>query len=73
MIWPHHLDTAQVRKLHRYNLNIKRVVGDSLGGSVSLDLQKHHPELKSRNYSAPVFDLKGAYRHGIAMQRDAAI
>ena len=40
--------------------HITRVVGDSLGGSVALELQKHHPELKIRTYGAPVFDLKGA-------------
>ena len=37
-----------------------RAVGDSLGGAVALELQKHHPELKVRTYGAPVVDLKGA-------------
>ena len=42
------------------NPDIKRAVGDSLGGVVALELQTHHPELKVRTYSAPVVDLKGA-------------
>ena len=42
------------------NPNIKRAVGDSLGGAVALELQKHHPELKVRTYWAPVVDLKDA-------------
>ena len=44
----------------KYNPNIKRAVGDSRGGAVALQLQKHHPELKVRTYGAPVIDLKGA-------------
>ena len=36
------------------NPNIKRAVGDSLGGAVAFELLKHHPELKSRTYGAPV-------------------
>ena len=47
-------------KALRFKPNIKRVVGHSLGGSVALELQKHHPELMSRTYGAPVVDLKGA-------------
>ena len=42
------------------NPNINRGFGDSLGGAVALELQKHHPELKVRTYGAPVVDLKGA-------------
>ena len=42
------------------NPNIKRAVGDSLGGVVALELQKHHPDSKVRTYWAPVIDLKGA-------------
>ena len=44
----------------KYNPNIKRAVGDSLGGAVALELQTHPPELKVRTYGAPVVDLKGA-------------
>ena len=48
------------RKDLKYNPNIKKAVGDSLGGAVALALQKHHPEFKVRTYRAPVVDLKGA-------------
>ena len=47
-------------KALKYNPDIKRAVGDSLGGVVALELQTHLPELKVRTYSAPVVDLKGA-------------
>ena len=43
-----------------YNPNIERVVGDSLGGNVALELQKHKPELTVRTDGAPVLDLNGA-------------
>ena len=46
-------------KALKENPNIKRVVGDSQGGSIALELQKNHPVLMSRTYNAPVFDLKG--------------
>ena len=49
-----------VEKALQFNPNSERVVGDSLGGAVSLELQKHHPELKVRTFGAPVVDLKGA-------------
>ena len=39
------------------NPHIKRVVGDSQGGSVALELQKHHPYLMSRTYNAQVVDF----------------
>jgi len=41
------------------NPNIKRVVGDSLGGSVALELQKQYPQLESRTYGAPIWDPNG--------------
>ena len=41
-------------------IDIKWVVGASLGGSVAFELQKHPPELKSRTYRVPVLDLQGA-------------
>ena len=47
-------------KLKIYNPNIERVAGDSLGGSVALELRRHHPELKVRTYGALVVDLEGA-------------
>ena len=41
---------------------ISTVVGHSLGGSVSLELQKQYPQriTKSRTYGAPVMDLLGS-------------
>ncbi len=41
---------------------IDTVVGHSLGGSVSLELQKNYPDIikKSRTYGAPVMDLLGS-------------
>ena len=33
------------------------MVGDILGGGVALKLQKNHPELTTRTYSAPVVDV----------------
>ena len=47
-------------KALKYNPNIERVVGDSLGGNVALELQKHKPELTVRTDGAPVLDLNGA-------------
>ena len=46
-------------KYIREHPHIKRVVGDSFGGSVALELQKSHPELSSRVYGTPVMDLLG--------------
>ena len=43
-------------KTLKYNSHIERVVGDGLGGSVALELQKYHPELKLRTYETPVVD-----------------
>ena len=37
-------------KTLKYNSHIERVVGDGLGGSVALELQKHHPEVKVGTY-----------------------
>ena len=50
----------QRRKALNDNPNIRTAVGDSLGGAVALELQKHHPGLKVRTDGAPVIDLKGA-------------
>ena len=47
-------------KALKYNPNIQRAVGDSLGGAVALERQKHRLELKVRAYGAPVINLKGA-------------
>ena len=44
------------------NREIDTVVGHSLGGSASLELQKNYPSRikKSRTYGAPVMDLLGS-------------
>jgi pimeloyl-ACP methyl ester carboxylesterase len=59
---------GDLRKSERYqqadralkaNPQVTRVVGHSLGGAVSLQLQKDKPGLASRTYGAPVFDPLG--------------
>ncbi len=45
------------------NPKIRRVVGHSLGGAVSLELQRAHPELKSRTYGAPVMSMSPCERY----------
>ena len=57
-------------KALRENLNIKRAVGDSLGGSDALELQNQHPELKPRTCNAPVVDLTINSKH-VARYRNA--
>ena len=49
-------------KEFKENNAIDTVVGHSLGGSVSLELQKNYPSRikKSRTYGAPVMDLLGS-------------
>ena len=49
MIGQQNLVFQNNRKTLKYNPNNKRAVGDNLGGAVALELQKHHPELKSEN------------------------
>ena len=51
---------------------IDTVVGHSLGGSVSLELQKNYPErkLKSRTYGAPVMDLLGSESENVDRYRN---
>ena len=59
-------------KALREHPNIKRAVGDSLGGAVALELQKHLPELKVMTYGVAIVKLKKARysRHGLDIQRD---
>jgi hypothetical protein len=45
------------------NPKISRLVGHSLGGAVSLELQKAHPWLKSRTYGAPVVSMTPGDRY----------
>ena len=51
---------------------IDTVVGHSLGGSVSLELQKNYPDrnLKSRTYGAPVMDLLGSESENVDRYRN---
>ena len=42
---------------------IRRVVGHSLGGAVTLELQRANPNLKTVTYGAPVISLSGGERH----------
>ena len=45
------------------NPKIRRVVGHSLGGAVSLELQKSRPYLESRTYGAPVISMTPGERY----------
>ena len=63
--WGDLRDSERYRKTVREFRNrdeIDTVVGHSLGGSVSLELQKNYPNRikKSRTYGAPVMDLLGS-------------
>ncbi len=51
---------------------VDTVVGHSLGGSVSLELQKNYPnrKLKSRTYGAPVMDLLGSESENVDRYRN---
>ena len=51
---------------------IDTVVGQSLGGSVSLELQKNYPDRvkKSRTYGAPVMDLLGSESENVDRYRN---
>ena len=51
---------------------IDTVVGHSLGGSVSLELQKNYPDRikKSRTYGAPVMDLLGSESENVDRYRN---
>ena len=42
---------------------IRRVVGHSLGGAVTLELQRASPNLKTVTYGAPVISASGGERH----------
>jgi outer membrane lipoprotein SlyB len=56
------------KELNKSPGKIKQVVGDSLGGSIALELEKNNPELKTTTYGAPVFqpfssEQGNRYRH----------
>ena len=46
---------------------IRRVVGHSLGGAVTLELQRANPNLKTVTYGAPVISASGGERHRAAL------
>ena len=41
---------------------VRRVVGHSLGGAVALEMQRQHPELISRTFGAPTWNLGSSHR-----------
>ncbi len=45
------------------NPKIRRVVGHSLGGAVSLELQRARPELETRTYGAPAVSMTTGERY----------
>jgi uncharacterized protein YcfJ len=56
------------KELAKQSGKIKQVVGDSLGGSVALEMEKNYPELQTTTYGAPVFqpfssEQGNRYRH----------
>ena len=55
-----YIDTERVLKA---NPKIRRIVGHSLGGAVSLELGKERPDLKTRTYGAPVVSMSGGERY----------
>ncbi len=50
-------------KVLQSNPKIRRVVGHSLGGAVSLELQRARPELETRTYGAPVVSMTKGERY----------
>jgi hypothetical protein len=50
----------QAQKVLAANPQTTRVVGNSLGGAVALQLQKDDPKLASRTYGTPVWDPFGS-------------
>ena len=63
--------TEEIRKgINRGEIDT--VVGHSLGGSVSLELQKNYPDRikKSRTYGAPVMDLLGSESENVDRYRN---
>ncbi len=55
------------------NPKIRRVVGHSLGGAVSLELGKQRPDLKTRTYGAPVVSVTPGERYKSAGDPVAAL
>ena len=47
------------KTLNETRLNVRNVVGHSLGGSVALELQKNYKGLNTRTYGSPIWDPLG--------------
>ena len=62
----------KTQKVFEDQEQIDTVVGHSLGGSVSLELQKNYPDrkLKSRTYGAPVMDMLGSEAENVDRYRN---
>ena len=74
-IWGDLRDSERYQKVLEQFKNrgeIDTVVGHSLGGSVSLELQKNYPDRikKSRTYGAPVMDLLGSESENVDRYRN---
>ena len=74
-VWGDLRDSERYQKLLAEFKNrgkIGTVVGHSLGGSVSLELQKNYPDRikKSRTYGAPVMDLLGSESENVDRYRN---
>jgi pimeloyl-ACP methyl ester carboxylesterase len=54
------IDAERVLKA---NPKIRYITGHSLGGAVALELQRLHPELKTRTYGAPVVSITKGERY----------
>jgi hypothetical protein len=59
---------SELNALENAGKPVRRLVGHSLGGSVSLELARRHPKIRStRTFGAPVLDFSGGdaerYRH----------
>jgi pimeloyl-ACP methyl ester carboxylesterase len=53
----------EASRVLKANPRIRRVVGHSLGGAVTLELGKMRPDLKTRTYGAPVVSMSGGERY----------
>ncbi len=54
---------SDAERVLQANPKIRRVVGHSLGGAVSLELQRARPELETRTYGAPVVSMTKGERY----------
>ncbi len=64
---------TDAERVLKANPKIRRVVGHSLGGAVSLELGKQRPYLKTRTYGAPVVSMTPGDRYRSAGDPVAAL